>query len=140
VLLDALTVIQNLAVPFTLEIEPPPDAVRVSAEAIAREVGLAEATWARPVAELDAAGVLRVRLGRAIALNPLILLLEHASARLSPGDVAPLGAQIRAVAAARGIALVAAAADQRFATAVADRVLTLEAASGRLKKTRRWFG
>ena len=28
VLLDALTVIQNLAMPFTLEIEPPPDAVR----------------------------------------------------------------------------------------------------------------
>ena len=48
VLLDALTVIQNLAMPFTLEIEPPPDAVRLRAEALARDVGLPEASWARP--------------------------------------------------------------------------------------------
>ena len=140
VLLDALTVIQNLAIPFTLEIEPPPDDVRARAESIAREVGLSESSWSRPVAELDAAGWLRVRLGRAIALDPAVLLLEHASARLSPAEVTPLGAQIRAVALARGIALVAAAADRQFATAVADRVLTLEPASGRLKSARRWFG
>jgi ABC-type transporter Mla maintaining outer membrane lipid asymmetry ATPase subunit MlaF len=140
VLLDALTVIQNLAMPFTLEIEPPPDDVRARAEAIAREVGLAEASWTSPVAQLDAAGWLRVRLGRAIALDPAVLLLEHASARLPAVDVAPLGTQIRAVAAARGIALVAAAADQRFAAAVADTVLTLEPATGRLKAQRRWFG
>jgi predicted ABC-type transport system involved in lysophospholipase L1 biosynthesis ATPase subunit len=141
VLLDGLTVIQNLAMPFTLEIEPPPDAVRVRAEALAREVGLDEAAWTRPVAELDAAGWLRVRFGRAIALDPAILLLEHASARLAREQVATLGTQLRAVAAARGIALVALAADELFAAAVAERVLTLEPATGRLKPQRRgWFG
>ena len=141
VLLDALTVIQNLAMPFTLEIEPPPDAVRAQAEALAREVGLAEPSWARPVAELDAAGLLRVRLGRAIALDPVILLLEHASARLAPETTAELGAQLRAVAARRGIALLAVTADERFAKAVAERVLALEPATGRLKPQRRgWFG
>src|SRR5450759_1230548 len=51
VLLDALTVIQNLAMPFTLEIEPPPDEVRVRAEALAHEVGLPETSWTKPVAE-----------------------------------------------------------------------------------------
>ena len=140
VLLDALTVIQNLAMPFTLEIEPPPDNVRERAESLAREVGLAPASWARPVAELDAAGWLRVRLGRAIALEPAILLLEHASARLPRADVAAAGASMQAVAAARGIALVAATADEMFATAVAGQVLTLDPATGRLTPPRRWFG
>jgi len=140
VLLDALTVIQNLAMPFTLEIEPPPAHVRQRAEALAEEVGLAEASWTRPVAELDAAGWLRVRFGRAIALDPAILLLEHASARLPREDVAGAGARMRAVAATRGIALVAATADEVFARAVADRVLALEPATGRLKAQRRgWF-
>ena len=141
VLLDALTVIQNLAMPFTLEIEPPPDAVRARAEALAREVGLVEATWARPVAELDPTGWLRVRFGRAIALDPQMLLLEHASARLAREQVAALGEQLRAVAAGRTIALLALTADEVFAKAVAERVLTLEASTGRLKPLRRgWFG
>ena len=48
VLLDALSVIQNLAMPFTLEIEPPPDDVRIRAEQLAREVGLPEASGVRP--------------------------------------------------------------------------------------------
>ena len=140
VLLDALTVIQNLAMPFTLEIEPPPDAVRLRAEALAREVGLPESSWDQPVHGLDAAGFLRVRFGRAIALDPAILLLEHASARLAREDVAAVGAQLRAVATGRGIALVALAADATFATAVAERVVTLEPATGRLQPQRRgWF-
>ena len=140
VLLDALTVIQNLAMPFTLEIEPPPDAVRLRAEALAREVGLPQSSWDQPVHGLDATGFLRVRFGRAIALDPAILLLEHASARLAREDVAAVGAQLRAVATGRGIALVALAADATFATAVAERVVTLEPATGRLKPQRRWFG
>jgi predicted ABC-type transport system involved in lysophospholipase L1 biosynthesis ATPase subunit len=141
VLLDALSVIQNLAMPFTLEIEPPPDEVRVRAEALAREVGLPETSWTKPVAEIDAAGWVRVRFGRAIALDPAILLLEHVSARLAREEVAALGAGMRAVAARRGIALVAATADDTFAQAVAGRVLTLEPATGRLKEQRRrWFG
>jgi predicted ABC-type transport system involved in lysophospholipase L1 biosynthesis ATPase subunit len=140
VLLEALTVIQNLAMPFTLEIEPPPDHVRQRAESLACEVGLPEASWTQPVASLDPSGWLRVRLGRAIALAPAILLLEHASAQLSREEVASMGAAIRQVAAARGIALVAVAADETFAAAVADRVLTLEAATGRLRLQHRWFG
>jgi ABC-type transporter Mla maintaining outer membrane lipid asymmetry ATPase subunit MlaF len=140
VLLDALTVIQNLAMPFTLEIEPPPAAVRERAEKLAREVGLPAASWERPVAELGAAGWLGVRFGRAIALDPTIVLLEHASARLDRQDVDAAGAMLGAVAAARGIALIAVSADEAFAKAVAERVLTLEPATGRLKPQRRWFG
>jgi ABC-type polar amino acid transport system ATPase subunit len=142
VLLDQLTVIQNLAMPFTLEIEPPPDDVRARAESLAREVGLPEAAWGRAVGELNAAARARVRLGRALALDPDVLLLEHISATLDRDDVATFGTDVRAIATRRGIALVAATADEVFAGAVAARVLTLEPSTGRLnqRRSRRWFG
>ena len=141
VLLDQLTVVQNLAMPFTLAIEPPAEAVRARAEQLAEEVGLPASTWSRAVADLDAAGRARVRLGRALALDPAILLLEHVSAGLERADIAMFGAAMRAIAARRGAALVAATADEPFARAVAGRVLTLEPATGRLKEQRRgWFG
>jgi ABC-type polar amino acid transport system ATPase subunit len=140
VLLDQLTVVQNLAMPFTLAIEPPPGEVRERAVALAREVGLPEMSWDAPVSRLDPAGRVRVRLGRAIALDPAVLLLEHISASVGRDAVAQLGADIRSVALGRGAALVAASADDAFARAVATRVLTLEPATGRLKEQRRrWF-
>lgn len=142
VLLDQLTVVQNLAMPFTLEIEPPPDETRQHAERLAGEVGLAEAAWRQPVSELGAPARMRVRLGRALALNPDVLLLEHASAGFDPADVAAIGGDVRTIAARRGAAVVAATADAAFARAVAARILTLEPATGRLKEqsARRWFG
>ena len=140
VLLDHLTGIQNLAMPFTLDIEPPPDPVRARAEAIALEVGLPPASWSAPVADLDAPARARVRLGRALAADPALLILEHASAGLAPAAAVALGADVRTIAAKRGIALVAASADESFAHAVATQVLTLEPASGRLAERRRgWF-
>jgi ABC-type transporter Mla maintaining outer membrane lipid asymmetry ATPase subunit MlaF len=142
VLLDQLTVIQNLAMPFTLEIEPPADELRARAARLADEVGLPEPAWVRPVADLDRAARVRVRLGRALALDPAILLLEHVSAGLNRADVTKLGADMRAIAARRAAALVAATADEAFACLVAARVLTLEPATGRLRERRppRWFG
>jgi ABC-type sulfate/molybdate transport systems ATPase subunit len=142
VLLDQLTVIQNLAMPFTLEIEPPPADIRARAESLAREVGLPETAWERAVAGLNAAARARVRLGRALALDPDVLLLEHNSATLDRDDVPTFGAHVRAIATRRGIALVAATADELFARAVAARVLTLELSTGRLnqRRSRRWFG
>ena len=137
VLLDGLSTIQNLAMPFTLEIEPPPDHIRAQAIELAREVGLAEAGWTRPVAELDLADRLRVRLGRALALGPGVLLLEHASAGLAPPMAASLASDIRAIATRRGAAVIAATADQQFAAAVAQRVLVLEPGTGRLKEHKR---
>jgi ABC-type lipoprotein export system ATPase subunit len=132
VLLDALSVIQNLSIPFTLEIEPPPDEVRGRAAALAREVGLEDRDWPRRVADLDAAGRLRLRVARALALDPRVLLLEHASAGLPTGPSQTIGARIRQIASRRACALVAVTADEAFAAAVAARTLRLEPASGRL--------
>jgi ABC-type transporter Mla maintaining outer membrane lipid asymmetry ATPase subunit MlaF len=142
VLLDQLTVIQNLAMPFTLEIEPPPDETRGRASGLAREVGLEESGWDRPIALLDASARVRLRLGRALALDPAILLLEHVSAGLSPQEARMLGADIRAIAERRSAAIVAATLDNAFARTTAGRVLTWEPATGRLTEERsgRWFG
>jgi ABC-type transporter Mla maintaining outer membrane lipid asymmetry ATPase subunit MlaF len=139
VLLDALSVVQNLAVPFTLEIEPPPAGIRERAVALAREVGLPEAVWTRPVGELDGAGRLRVKLARALALDPAVVLLEHPTAAIAPDDIVPLGAHIRAIARRRGAAAVVLTADRDFADAVATRVLMLEAATGRLIARGGWW-
>jgi ABC-type transporter Mla maintaining outer membrane lipid asymmetry ATPase subunit MlaF len=136
VLLDGLSVIQNLAMPFTLEIEPPPADVRKKAERLATEVGLAESTWDRPVAELDSLGRVRIRLGRALALDPAVVILEHPTAALAREAVAGLGRSIRTIASARGSAALSLTVDRDFASAVATRVLTLEPATGRLKEQR----
>ena len=142
VLLEQLTVVQNLAMPFSLEIEPPPEDTQRQAEALAAEVGLAPASWNRPVADLDATGRLRVRLGRALALGPSVLLLEHSSAACEPESVPAIGREIRAIAQGRRVAIVAATADEAFARTAAVRILVLDAATGRLREqsARRWFG
>ena len=138
VLLDALTVIQNLAMPFTLEIEPPPDEIRARAEALARDVGLPEASWAR-------AGR-RARRGRAGFASASVAPWRSIRRSCCSSTPAPAcrgkrpprvgGARCSGVAAARGIALLALSADEAFARAVATRVLTLEPATGRLKAAR----
>jgi ABC-type polar amino acid transport system ATPase subunit len=140
VLLDHLTVVQNLAMTFTLDIEPPSDEVRAHATALAREVGLPAATLDTAIGATDDEVRTRVRLGRALALEPQVLLLEHATASLS-GDVArAIGRDVRSIAAQRGIAIVAATSDGSFAAAVAARVLTHNAATGALVEQRRgWF-
>jgi predicted ABC-type transport system involved in lysophospholipase L1 biosynthesis ATPase subunit len=136
VLLDHMSVVQNLSLPLTLEIEPPaPDTVE-RAIGLGREAGLGDADWPRAVSELDAEGRLRVRIARALAFDPDVLLLEHASAPLPVEAVGRLGADIRRLAAERGCALLAATVDPRFAAAVAARVLTLEPATGRLTERR----
>jgi ABC-type transporter Mla maintaining outer membrane lipid asymmetry ATPase subunit MlaF len=148
VLLDGLTVVQNLALPFSLDIEPPDAALRDRAIALGRDVGLAEADWDRRLNELTAAGRLRVRLGRALALDPDVVLLEHPSAGLDRTDIVSLGRDIRARLERRRraegleLASLTLTADPEFADAVATRVLVLDPASGRLTDRRRrgWFG
>jgi ABC-type transporter Mla maintaining outer membrane lipid asymmetry ATPase subunit MlaF len=141
VLLDQLTVIQNLAMPFTLDIEPPPAVERARAETLAREVGLDESAWTPPLVQLDASAAMRVRLGRAVALDPAVLLLEHASAPLPRDAVVAFASAVRAVAEGRGLAVVALTSDEAFARALGAAILVHEPASGRLReRSRGWFG
>lgn len=140
VLLDGLSVLQNLAVPFTLDIEPPPDDVRVRAEGLAREVDIAPGDIERQVGTVTSGIRARVRLARAVALDPAVLLAEHASAEVTGPEIRDLGRTIGAVASARRLALLAATADEGFAEAMGARVLRLDPATGRLRERRGgWF-
>jgi ABC-type transporter Mla maintaining outer membrane lipid asymmetry ATPase subunit MlaF len=133
-LLEAFNIVQNLAVPFTLEIEPPPLEVADRAAALAIEVGLPEQRHADAVGMLDAASRMQVRLARALALNPGLLLVEHPSASLPRHDVARFGRQVRGVAERRRLAVLSLTADVDYARAAAVRLLQLDAATGRVTR------
>ncbi len=95
VLLDAFSALQNLAVPFSLAIEPPHEDVRRQAAALAREVELPERLWETPVGQLAPADRVRLQLGRALAHGPEVLLVEHATAAVPAVAQADLGQLIR---------------------------------------------
>lgn len=139
-LLDAFTVVQNLAMSFTLAIDPPADAIRARVVELATEVGLAEASWDARVGDLEAADRTRVRIGRALALDPTLLLLEHPTAQVARASVAALAREIRASAARRGLALLALTGDEDFVDAIGLPVLQWDAAKGTLReRSQRWW-
>jgi predicted ABC-type transport system involved in lysophospholipase L1 biosynthesis ATPase subunit len=141
VLLDAFTVEQNLALPFTLEIEQLSDTVLASVRVLAAEVGLLPQLSQRP-ASLDAEAKLRLRLGKALALGPRVLLAEHPNAMLPADAVSRFAAALAAIVAARKLSMLVMTADSAFARAVSTRTLTLNAATGELKREsgwRKWF-
>jgi ABC-type transporter Mla maintaining outer membrane lipid asymmetry ATPase subunit MlaF len=136
VLLDSLSVVQNLSMPFSLDIEPPPDDIRHKAIAIAQEVGLAKETWDAPVRNLDAPNRVRLHLARALALDPSLVIVEHPSARLMRHDVRPLGRHLQTVIAARGISSIVVTLDQDLIEAAGVRAVELEPATGRTRDAR----
>ncbi len=133
-LLEPMSAIQNLAMPFSLEIEPPPPAVAEQASMLASEAGLGAPLWHQRVGDLDPAARLRVRLGRALALDPGVLLLEHPSVTLARHEVERFGSQVRTIAARRTMATLTITADPAFARAVSASALVLEPATGRLRR------
>jgi energy-coupling factor transporter ATP-binding protein EcfA2 len=102
--------------------------------ALAREAHIAEDSWDRPCHGLSPPARLRLRLARALALDPQLLLLEHPSATLERGDVLPFGRDVRAVCRQRGLTAITLTMDRELAGAAATRTLTLEPATGRLKE------
>lgn len=132
VLLDALSVVQNLAMPYTLEVEPPSPAVKDRAVALAVDVGLRASTFDRPIAELSAADTFLARFARALALDPALVLFEHPAVEVPRVEVTHLAARCREVASRRNIATVVLTADRDFAHASAPRVLLWQPATGRL--------
>jgi polar amino acid transport system ATP-binding protein len=132
VLLDELTVAQNLAMTITLDIEPIPADVRGRMEALAVEVGLTPDVIDRKVATLTPGAKLRVRLGRAVALGPDLLILEHPTTTLGGEDVDGFAADLRRLAAKRALTMVAVTADAAFASAMTPDVLRFQPATGDL--------
>ena len=143
VLVEALSVGQNLTMPHSLEVDDPPADVRQKVAALVEELGLDRAALDRPVGEAPKAVRARVRLGRALALGPKVLLAEHPSTLVDAQEAKALAADLARVASGRKVACLVITADPSFAHAVTKHVLLLEPATGRLKpasRLRRWFG
>ena len=138
VLLSGSTVRQNLAMPFTLSIDPLSDAVAEKAERLAEEVGLARADLDRLVGSAPPDAIVRVHLARAIAVNPSVLVLEHPTVALGGETVPWLAADVARVAEARRLAVIAMTEDATFADALGGRRVKLQAATGALDEIRGW--
>ena len=141
VLLDSATLLQNLAMPITLDIEPVKPDIAARVTDLAREVGI-DARWLeRPIAALDAAIRARAHLARAVALDPALLILEHPTAGLAAGEGKAFGEVVASVAGARALATLIISEDADFSAAAATRRLALQGATGDLKPPRkRLFG
>lgn len=137
VLLESLSVEQNLALPFSLELDDLPAEVRASVARLAEEVGVAP-QLSQAVAQLDAESQTRVRLGKALALGPRVLLAEHPNVPLPAPALPRFATDLAGIAASRSLAMVVMTADPAFANAVSDRVLTLTPATGALNAAAGW--
>lgn len=143
VLVEQLTVEQNLAIPVTLEVDPMPAPLQAQMRQLGAEVGLAAQVMLRRPAELGALDLQRVRLGRALALGPRVLLAEHPTATLERADADRLAQDMSRIVSSRAMAAVYITADRAFAQQAADEIVMLKPATGELVSAvgwRRWFG
>lgn len=132
VLLDAMSAAANLALPFTLAIDPMPADVLARVRAIGEEVGLGEGRLTVPVSTLSAEERVRVHLGRALGVDPEVLLLEHPTARLDASASEAVAHTLRQIVPVRRLALVALTDDDRFARAAGARRLRFKPATGEI--------
>lgn len=138
VLIGQFSAEQNVAMPFTLEIDPVAAEVQPRVTALLREVGIADGEARGAVAQAAADVQARVRLARALALDPQLLLAEHPTASLTAEGARAFGADLRRIAAARQLTVLALSADQSFASALGGQTLSHDAATGALTRTAGW--
>src|SRR5688500_18967365 len=86
VILEGSSLQQNLALPFTLEIEPVPASVVEQVSRLAAECGIAAEHLPRPAGELAPHIRVRAHLARSLALTPDLLLIEHPTADVADSE------------------------------------------------------
>jgi ABC-type transporter Mla maintaining outer membrane lipid asymmetry ATPase subunit MlaF len=143
VLIEQLTVLQNLAIPVTLDVDPLSEALAAQMRQLAVDVGLAAGVLEQCPPALTPLDLQRLRLGRALALEPSLLLAEHPTATLERGDAEAFARDISRIVARRGMAALYITADRAFAQQAADEIVMLKPATGDVVSAvgwRRWFG
>jgi glutamate/aspartate transport system ATP-binding protein len=143
VLLEGSTLLQNLALPFTIDIDAIVPEIKRRIETLAADVGLAADRLQARVGDLTPADRLRGQVARALALDPGIVLLEHPTARVPRDAVAAVGRDAAAALEKRRTSALAITEDAEFAAAFAVRRLRLNGATGELaplKSAWRLFG
>ena len=138
VLIAQFSVEQNMAMPFTLQVDPVAEEMRERVATLAAEVGLAASDLPRQVAQSAPDVVARVRLARALALEPKVLLVEHPTASLARDRARPFAETIAQVARDRHLAVLAITADEVFANGLGGTVLVHDPATGALRPRSAW--
>ena len=138
VLLDAMTVGQNLAISFDLDLEPVPPAIMSRVTTLAAEVRIEPAQLETPIR--DATPLLRsqVYLARALAFSPDVLVLEHPTAHLQPDEGATFADIIKVVSEKRGLTTIGLLMDERFAKATGGQLLIWQPATGEVHSPSRF--
>jgi ABC-type transporter Mla maintaining outer membrane lipid asymmetry ATPase subunit MlaF len=139
VLLEAMTLAQNLAIPFDLQVDPIPPGVLQRVSVLAAEVGLDPPTLGTRVAEADVETRAKVVLARALALDPEMLLLEHPAAQLPPEAMRAYTTVLNGIWERRRLTIVALTMDEKFGKALGGRLLNWQPASGEFKERRAWL-
>jgi ABC-type transporter Mla maintaining outer membrane lipid asymmetry ATPase subunit MlaF len=138
-LLEGSTLAQNLALSFTMAIDPVPPDVLARVQAVAREAGLNERQLDARPGESAPDVRMRAHLARAVALEPAILLLEHPTASLPSGAVAAFAADVARVVGVRALSALAITEDATFARGAADRYVRLNGATGEVAPVKRFY-
>jgi ABC-type transporter Mla maintaining outer membrane lipid asymmetry ATPase subunit MlaF len=140
VLLEGATLEQNLALPFTLSVDPMPPETSERVKGLAGEVGLDRGMLTRRAGDVPPEARARAHLARALALEPGLLIFEHPTALLPPSARQAFAADLVRIGDARKMTAILITQDRDFARRAAHRTLVHDAATGNLSPiTRRWF-
>jgi ABC-type transporter Mla maintaining outer membrane lipid asymmetry ATPase subunit MlaF len=142
VLLEAMTIAQNLAMSFDLNIEPVPAEVMARVTALAREAGIEPGELHTRVAEISPLLRAQIHFARALALDPQVVLLEHPTASLPAHESARYAAIVKQAVESRELTVIGLLMDEKFAKAAGGRLLFWQPATGELRERsilRRYF-
>jgi len=133
VLLEGMSVRQNLALPLTIEIDPVAEAMLPRVDALAHEAGIEPEWLDQPAHGAPALVRMRVHLARAVALDPRLLILEHPTASLDASDRPAFADGVARVVIGRGLTMLAVSQDREFARRTDARFLQLHPGTGQLR-------
>lgn len=138
VLVDQLTAEENLAIPLTLVVDMLAPGLRSRVRRIGEEVGLAHGEMSSPAHALSPLSRFRVQVGRALMLEPRLLLAEHPLAGLAADDAAHATTMLSALVARRRLTSLWITVDRAFARGVATHVLAHKPGTGELTPESTW--
>jgi ABC-type transporter Mla maintaining outer membrane lipid asymmetry ATPase subunit MlaF len=134
VLLEAMTVQQNLAISYDLNLDNISSDIMARVTALARETGIDPRSLEMRVGESPPLVRSQVYLARALALDPAILILEHPTANLTPDQARQYAAIVKAVSQQRRLTTVGLLMDETFAKATGGRLMFWQPATGEVKE------